>query len=58
MSDNENYAHDFGIASTPAAAIFAAAYVPLLLWFIRQSFKHKAYVFYILSLFCASMYFP
>ncbi|KAF9463434.1 hypothetical protein BDZ94DRAFT_611186 [Collybia nuda] len=53
MSDGQNYAQEFGIISIPAAAIFAAVYVPLLVWFIRQSYKLRTSVFFSLSLFCA-----
>jgi len=48
-----NYAHYFGIETIAGAAIFAAAYVPLLGWFILQSIKRPTYVFVVLSLFCA-----
>jgi hypothetical protein len=49
-----NYAHAIGFDSVAAAAIFAVLYVPLLGWFILQSFKHPTYVHIVLSLFCAS----
>ncbi|KAJ7142769.1 hypothetical protein C8R44DRAFT_827588 [Mycena epipterygia] len=48
-----DYAAAFGIHSVPAAAIFTAIYVPLGLWFIRQSIKNTTYVYIILTLFCA-----
>ncbi|KAK7007681.1 hypothetical protein R3P38DRAFT_3325216 [Favolaschia claudopus] len=34
-----NYAKAFGFQSIPAAVIFAVVYLPLFLWFIRQSIK-------------------
>ncbi|KAJ7243576.1 hypothetical protein B0H12DRAFT_1325768 [Mycena haematopus] len=48
-----DYASAFGIHSVAAAAIFTAIYVPLGLWFVRQSIKNTTYVYIILTLFCA-----
>ncbi|KAJ7111375.1 hypothetical protein C8R44DRAFT_632920 [Mycena epipterygia] len=48
-----DYAAAFGIHSVAAAAVFAAIYIPLGLWFVRQSIKNTTYVYIILTLFCA-----
>ncbi|KAF7366919.1 hypothetical protein MSAN_00950600 [Mycena sanguinolenta] len=48
-----DYASAFGIHSVAAAVIFAVLYLPLSLWFIRQSIKNTTYVYIILTLFCA-----
>ncbi|KIM49901.1 hypothetical protein M413DRAFT_439029 [Hebeloma cylindrosporum] len=48
-----NYAHWSGIHSVPVAIIFAVLYIPLLGWFVRQSFARPTYVHFVLSLFCA-----
>ncbi|KAK6974361.1 hypothetical protein R3P38DRAFT_2812103 [Favolaschia claudopus] len=47
-----NYAKAFGFQSIPAAVIFAVVYLPLFLWFIRQSIKNTTYVYISLSIFC------
>ncbi|KAF8876265.1 hypothetical protein BD779DRAFT_171071 [Infundibulicybe gibba] len=52
-SSDINYAKLFGFESVAAAAVFAALYVPLFGWFVRQSFGRPTYVFIVLSLFCA-----
>ncbi|KAF8189099.1 hypothetical protein K438DRAFT_1907359 [Mycena galopus ATCC 62051] len=48
-----DYASAFGIHSLAAAVIFAVLYLPLNLWFIRQSIKNTTYVYIILTLFCS-----
>ncbi|KAJ7503074.1 hypothetical protein B0H11DRAFT_1854316 [Mycena galericulata] len=47
-----DYASLFGFHSVAGAAIFAALYLPLLLWFIRQSIKNTTYVYIVLVVFC------
>ncbi|KAJ7772016.1 hypothetical protein DFH07DRAFT_879063 [Mycena maculata] len=47
-----DYAALFGFHSVAGAAIFAALYVPLFLWFIRQSIKNATYVYIVLVVFC------
>ncbi|KAJ6631491.1 hypothetical protein B0H10DRAFT_1866104 [Mycena sp. CBHHK59/15] len=47
-----DYATLFGFHSVAAAAIFAALYIPLFLWFIRQSIKNTTYVYIVLTVFC------
>jgi hypothetical protein len=54
MSDKINYADYFGFQSVAGAAVFAAAYVPLFSWFLRQSFQRPTYVFIVLTFFCTS----
>lgn len=53
-----NYARWVGIHSAPAAITFAVLYIPLFGWFIRQSFTRPTYVYFVLTLFCASMQLP
>ncbi|KAJ7450835.1 hypothetical protein FB451DRAFT_1374592 [Mycena latifolia] len=48
-----DYAAAFGIESVAAAAIFAALFLPLGFWFVRQSIKNTTYVYIVLTLFCA-----
>ncbi|KAJ6552245.1 hypothetical protein DFH09DRAFT_1038858 [Mycena vulgaris] len=48
-----DYATAFGIHSVAAAALFAALFLPLGFWFVRQSIKNTTYVYIILTLFCA-----
>ncbi|KAJ7337670.1 hypothetical protein DFH08DRAFT_1015007 [Mycena albidolilacea] len=47
-----DYATAFGFHSIPAAVILALVYLPLFLWFIRQSIKNTTYVYISLSVFC------
>ncbi|KAJ6589979.1 hypothetical protein DFH09DRAFT_1245224 [Mycena vulgaris] len=51
-SQSINYAAAFGFDSVAAPAIFAALYLPLFLWFIRQSIKNTTYVYIVLVVFC------
>lgn len=53
MSSTETLAQMFGIDSVAGAVIFAILYVPLLGFFLRQSFARPTYVFIALSLFSA-----
>jgi len=48
-----NYAKGFGIESVAGAVIFAIVYVPLVLFYIRQSIARPTYVYIVLSIFCA-----
>ncbi|KAJ7118401.1 hypothetical protein C8R43DRAFT_96205 [Mycena crocata] len=48
-----DYAAAFGIHSFAAAVVFAVLFLPLCLWFVRQSIKNTTYVYIILTLFCA-----
>ncbi|EIW85842.1 hypothetical protein CONPUDRAFT_70536 [Coniophora puteana RWD-64-598 SS2] len=48
-----NYAKGSGIDSVAGAVIFAILYVPLLGFFLRQSFARPTYVFIVLSIFSA-----
>ncbi|KAJ6570831.1 hypothetical protein DFH09DRAFT_916848 [Mycena vulgaris] len=48
-----DYAAAFGMHSVAAAAIFAALFLPLSFWFVRQSLKNRTYVYIVLTLFCA-----
>lgn len=52
-TDAINFAEAHNIESVPAAIVFAAVYIPLLIWFTFQAFRRQTYVFFILSLFCA-----
>ncbi|KAF7343252.1 hypothetical protein MVEN_01757000 [Mycena venus] len=47
-----DYATAFGFHSIAAAVIFALVYLPLFLWFIRQSIKNTTYVYISLTVFC------
>ncbi|KAJ6588100.1 hypothetical protein B0H19DRAFT_1205772 [Mycena capillaripes] len=47
-----DYATAFGFHSLGAAVIFALVYLPLFLWFIRQSIKNTTYVYISLTVFC------
>ncbi|KAJ6457776.1 hypothetical protein C8R47DRAFT_169077 [Mycena vitilis] len=47
-----NYATAFGYRSVVAAAAFAIVYLPLFLWFVRQSIKNTMYVYISLTVFC------
>ncbi|KAF8179636.1 hypothetical protein BJ912DRAFT_982311 [Pholiota molesta] len=47
-----NLAKAFGFESEAAAIFFAILYIPLLGWYIRQSFARPTYVHIILALFC------
>ncbi|KAJ6453605.1 hypothetical protein C8R45DRAFT_1223178 [Mycena sanguinolenta] len=47
-----DYATAFGYHSIPAAVVFAVVYLPLVLWFIRQSIKNTTYVYISLAGFC------
>ncbi|KAJ7111376.1 hypothetical protein C8R44DRAFT_883181 [Mycena epipterygia] len=47
-----DYATAFGYHSTLVAVIFAIIYLPLFLWFIRQSIKNTTYVYISLTVFC------
>jgi hypothetical protein len=49
-----DYATAFGFHSIPAAVILTLVYLPLFLWFIRQSIKNTTYVYISLSVFCLS----
>ncbi|KIK02650.1 hypothetical protein K443DRAFT_5931 [Laccaria amethystina LaAM-08-1] len=53
MASPINYAHAIGFKSVPAAAVFAALYVPLFGWYVLQSIRNPTYVLIVLSLFCA-----
>ncbi|KAJ6453578.1 hypothetical protein C8R45DRAFT_847019, partial [Mycena sanguinolenta] len=48
-----DYASAFGFHSVAAAVIFAVLYLPLSIWFVRQSIKNMTYVYIVLTLFCA-----
>ncbi|TFK35428.1 hypothetical protein BDQ12DRAFT_655543 [Crucibulum laeve] len=48
-----NFAHLIGYHSVAAAVIFAILYIPLLGWFIFQSFRRPTYVHFVLSFFCS-----
>jgi hypothetical protein len=48
-----NYAKAYGIESVAGAVIFAILYVPLILFYIRQSFARPTYVYIVLAFFCA-----
>ncbi|KAF8189100.1 hypothetical protein K438DRAFT_1722263 [Mycena galopus ATCC 62051] len=52
MSSDTDYATDFGYHSTVAAVVFAIVYLPLFLWFVRQSIKNTTYVYISLTVFC------
>ncbi|KAJ7700490.1 hypothetical protein B0H17DRAFT_1128898 [Mycena rosella] len=47
-----DYATAFGYHSIPAAVILALVYLPLFLWFIRQSIRNTTYVYISLTVFC------
>ena len=49
-----NYAHALGVHSVAAAAIFAALYAILLPFFIVKTTRNPMYIFFLLTLFCAS----
>lgn len=51
---NFNYAKFTGIHSIPAAIVLASLYIPLLLWFLRQSFARPNTVHFVLTFFCSS----
>ncbi|KAJ7612333.1 hypothetical protein DFH06DRAFT_1147262 [Mycena polygramma] len=51
-SDPTNYAKAFGYHSVIAAAAFAIVYLPLFLWFVRQSIKNTTCVYISLTVFC------
>jgi len=51
-STSTDYASAFGFHSTVAAVVFAVVYLPLFLWFIRQSIKNTTYVYISLTVFC------
>ncbi|KIJ14093.1 hypothetical protein PAXINDRAFT_13013 [Paxillus involutus ATCC 200175] len=51
-----NYAKAYGIESVAGAVIFAILYVPLILFYIRQSFARPTYVYIVLAFFCAVVY--
>ncbi|KAF8193705.1 hypothetical protein BJ912DRAFT_1021525 [Pholiota molesta] len=51
--DNINLAKAFGFESVGAAVVFAILYIPLLGWYIRQSFARPTYVHFVLVVFCA-----
>ncbi|KAJ7771988.1 hypothetical protein DFH07DRAFT_803332 [Mycena maculata] len=53
MSSPINYASAFGFHSVAGAIFFAVIYIPLFLWFVWQSFKNAAYVYIVMTLFCA-----
>jgi hypothetical protein len=55
MSSSIDYASAFGIHSVAAAGLFAALFILLGFWFVRQSIKNTTYVYIILTLFCACM---
>lgn len=57
MSTSLDYASLAGIRSEAAAIVFAIAYAPLLVWFVRQSIKHPTYVHVTLAFFCACMFY-
>ncbi|KIJ14082.1 hypothetical protein PAXINDRAFT_100308 [Paxillus involutus ATCC 200175] len=48
-----NYPKAYGIESVAGAVIFATLYVPLILFYIRQSFARPTYVYIVLA-FCTS----
>ncbi|KNZ77898.1 hypothetical protein J132_03174 [Termitomyces sp. J132] len=52
MSTKINYAKILGVESVAPAAVFAVAYFPLFVWFVRQSIGRPTYVFIVLSFFC------
>lgn len=52
--DNINLAKAFGFESVGAAIVFAILYIPLLGWYIRQSFARPTYVHFVLVVFCGS----
>ncbi|KAH9483428.1 hypothetical protein JR316_0002895 [Psilocybe cubensis] len=57
MSSNPekiNYAEVLGFHSVAAAVVFAALYIPLLGWFIRQSYFRPTYVHFVLVFFCTT----
>ncbi|KAG5338272.1 hypothetical protein C0989_007781 [Termitomyces sp. Mn162] len=45
MSTKINYAKILGVESVAPAAVFAVAYLPLFVWFVRQSIGRPTYVF-------------
>ncbi|KAJ7118402.1 hypothetical protein C8R43DRAFT_934149, partial [Mycena crocata] len=47
-----DYTTVFGFDSIPVAVVFAVVYLPLFLWFIRQSIKNTTYVYISLTVFC------
>ncbi|KAF7366889.1 hypothetical protein MSAN_00947600 [Mycena sanguinolenta] len=49
-----DYATAFGYKSIPAAVVFAIVYLPLVLWFIRQSIRNTTYIYISLTVFCLS----
>ncbi|PPQ91306.1 hypothetical protein CVT25_006600 [Psilocybe cyanescens] len=51
-TDKINYAKALGFHSVAAAVIFTVLYVPLLGWFVRQSFFRPTYVHFVLVVFC------
>lgn len=52
MSSTINYAKAVGIESLAGAIIFTILYIPIFLWFIRQSFVNPTHVHYTLTFFC------
>ncbi|KAJ7766304.1 hypothetical protein DFH07DRAFT_1058674 [Mycena maculata] len=52
MSSTTDYANAFGFHSVVAAVVFGVVYIPLFLWFVRQSIKNMTYVYISLSIFC------
>ncbi|KAG6899180.1 hypothetical protein C0993_012626 [Termitomyces sp. T159_Od127] len=54
-SEKINFASILGVESRAAPIVFAAAYVPLFAWFVRQSTGRRLnYVFVALAIFCSS----
>ncbi|KAF8207880.1 hypothetical protein K438DRAFT_1755275 [Mycena galopus ATCC 62051] len=51
-SSSIDYATLFGIHSAAAAAIFAALFIPLGFWFVRQSIKNTTMTYITLTAFC------
>ncbi|KAJ7448263.1 hypothetical protein B0H11DRAFT_1744428 [Mycena galericulata] len=47
-----DYATLFGFHSVPAAVVLAVVYLPLFIWFVRQSIRNTTYVYITLSVFC------
>ena len=56
MSSSTNYAKYFGIESLPAAIVFTILYVPLLVFYILQAIRRRTRVYFMLVLFCLSMF--
>jgi hypothetical protein len=51
---NFNYSVVLGIHSLGGAAAFAVLYLLFFAFFLRKSITHPTYVYYVLTLFCAS----